>query len=124
MAIFLNKLFTLCPAFADVSINIILRSWAFAVASSSVTCLRHLSEHSLKCSLEEYAPFVRQIGLVPDKHDHDVVSSLRPHVLYPFRRGKKRLTVYEQLRPIMNDTDRQHALVISNTTIATVESRM
>ncbi len=43
MAIFLNKPFTLCPAFADVSMNIILRPWAFAVASSSVTCLRNVS---------------------------------------------------------------------------------
>ena len=40
MAIFLNKLFTLCPAFADVSMNIMFSSLAFAVASSSVTWLR------------------------------------------------------------------------------------
>jgi hypothetical protein len=93
MAIFLNKLFTLCPAFADVSMNMILRSWAFEVASSSVTCLRYLSIHSLGCSFEEYAPLVRQVGLVPDKYDHDVVSSLRPHVVYPFRRGKERLSI-------------------------------
>jgi hypothetical protein len=93
MAIFLNKLFTLCPAFADVSMNIMLSSWAFAVASSSVTCLLHLSTDSVGCSFEEYAPLVRQVGLVPDKYNHDVVPSFRPHVVYPFRRGKKGLTI-------------------------------
>jgi hypothetical protein len=39
-AIFLNRLLTLCPALADVSMNRIPSSPAFAVASSSVTCLR------------------------------------------------------------------------------------
>jgi hypothetical protein len=76
MAIFLNKLFTLCPAFADVSMNMMLRSWAFAVASSSVTCLRHLSILSSGDVFNVYSPLVRQVGLVPDKNDHDIVSSL------------------------------------------------
>ena len=90
MAIFLNKLFTLCPAFADVSMNKMLRLWAFAVASSSVTCLRHVSIQTLlEVSLKAYAPLVRKVGLVPDKYDHDIVSSLRPHIVYPFRRGKE-----------------------------------
>ena len=40
IAIFLNRLLTLCPAFADVSMNMMLSSVAFAFASSSVTCLR------------------------------------------------------------------------------------
>ena len=39
IAIFLNRLLTLCPAFADVSMNMMLSSVAFAFASSSVTCL-------------------------------------------------------------------------------------
>lgn len=39
MAIFLNKLLTLCPAFAEVSMNIMFSWVAFVVASSSVTCL-------------------------------------------------------------------------------------
>ena len=93
MAIFLNRLFTLCPAFAEVSMNMIPSSWAFAVASSSVTCLRHLSMLTPRDVFDEYAPLVRQVSFVPDKYDHDIVSSLRPHVVYPFRRGKKRLTV-------------------------------
>lgn len=39
MAIFLNRLLTLCPAFADVSMNIMFSCVDLAVASSSVTCL-------------------------------------------------------------------------------------
>jgi hypothetical protein len=96
MAIFLNKLFTLCPAFADVSMNKMLRAWAFAVASSSVTCLRHVSIHAPswgRHALEAYEPLVRKVRLVPDKYNHDIASSLRPHVIYPFRCGEKRLTV-------------------------------
>jgi hypothetical protein len=76
MAIFLNKLLTLCPAFAEVSMNMIPSSWAFAVASSSVTCLRHLYILSSGDVFNEYVPLVRQVGLVPDKYDHDIVSSL------------------------------------------------
>jgi hypothetical protein len=56
--------------------NMMLRSWAFAVASSSVTCLRYLSILSFGNVFNEYAPFVRQVGLVPDKYDHDIISSL------------------------------------------------
>src|SRR6267142_683028 len=83
MAIFLNRLFTLCPAFADVSMNKMLRPWAFAVASSSVTCLRHVSfMYSVGHARE---PLVRKIRLVPDEHDHNIASSLRPHVVYPLR---------------------------------------
>lgn len=38
-AIFLKSVLTLCPAFADVSMNITLNSWARFSASSVVTCL-------------------------------------------------------------------------------------
>ena len=40
MAIFLNRLLTLWPAFADVSMNMIFICVDLAVASSSVTCLK------------------------------------------------------------------------------------
>ena len=40
MAIFLNKLLTLWPAFADVSMNMMFICVDLAVASSSVTCLK------------------------------------------------------------------------------------
>lgn len=43
MAIFLNKLFTLWPALADVSINMMFSWFALVLASSSVTCLERLS---------------------------------------------------------------------------------
>ena len=39
MAIFLNRLLTLWPAFAEVSMNMMFSCVDFAVASSSVTCL-------------------------------------------------------------------------------------
>ena len=39
IAIFLNKLLTLWPAFADVSMNIMFNSVALELASSKVTCL-------------------------------------------------------------------------------------
>ena len=44
IAIFLNKLLTLWPALADVSMNMIPICVAFAVASSNVTCLLNLSQ--------------------------------------------------------------------------------
>ena len=39
MAIFLNRLLTLWPAFAEVSMNMMFICVDLAVASSSVTCL-------------------------------------------------------------------------------------
>lgn len=39
IAIFLNRLLTLCPALADVSIESTLSSLAFLSSSSGVTCL-------------------------------------------------------------------------------------
>lgn len=45
MAILLNRLLTLCPAFADVSMNIIFNCVDLAVASSNVTCLTSPRRH-------------------------------------------------------------------------------
>lgn len=44
IAIFLNKLLTLWPALADVSMNMIPICVDFAVASSNVTCLLKLGQ--------------------------------------------------------------------------------
>ena len=51
MAIFLNKLLTLWPAFADVSMNMMFICVDLAVASSSVTCLK---ERGLAAEEDQY----------------------------------------------------------------------
>lgn len=43
IAIFLNRLLTLCPALAEVSMNMMFSCCDFAVASSSVTCLVYIT---------------------------------------------------------------------------------
>jgi hypothetical protein len=81
IAIFLKSDLTLWPAFADVSMNMMFSCCAFAVASSSVTCLEHRRDRRTPISTVMggggyYAPFVRKIGLVADEDDHNVVPSL------------------------------------------------
>ena len=75
IAIFLNKLFTLCPAFADVSMNIMFNCCAFAVASSSVTCLAWRKPSGATRMLG-HIPLVGKVGLVAHKDDNHVVPSL------------------------------------------------
>lgn len=50
IAIFLNRLFTLCPALADVSMNMMLSCVDLAVASSNVTCLTMMQGKMLHIS--------------------------------------------------------------------------
>ena len=61
IAIFLNRLLTLCPAFADVSMNMIPSSVDFVVASSKVTCL-HNRTISILCSNEDCVLAVYRTG--------------------------------------------------------------
>lgn len=80
IAIFLNKDFTLCPALAEVSINIMLSSVAFAVASSSVTCLRNEAVHSsnqykTEGERQKDSPLIRQVGLIPHQYDYYLIAS-------------------------------------------------
>lgn len=83
IAIFLNRVLTLCPALAEVSMNIML-SWVdFWVASSSVTCLR---PRSVRQDMQRgvHTPFVGEIGFVTDKDNNNVRPSLGSHVVNPF----------------------------------------
>ena len=77
MAIFLNRLLTLCPAFADVSMNMMFSSVARAFASSRVTCLctRYMSM-SYTDGMYGNVPFVGEIGFVTDKDYNYVVPPL------------------------------------------------
>ena len=124
MAIFLNRLFTLCPALADVSMNMILRPWAFAVASSSVTCLRHLStyssEKSLRCThrLSDRSALFPTSTTMTSFPRSDRTSSIH------FVVERKDCRSEDVLVLRGNVMSGNHGLVISNTTIATVESRM
>jgi hypothetical protein len=77
MAIFLKRLLTLCPAFAEVSMNMMFNFVALAVASSSVTCLpdeEQITCHwAVKCGKKrkeergksKRIPFIREIRLIP-----------------------------------------------------------
>ena len=95
IAIFLNKLLTLCPAFADVSMNIMFSWVAWAVASSSVTCLREYKFGKTEgWRRTRYVPFVGKVCLVSYQHNNDIVSSLWTHIVYPLWGRHKRLSIW------------------------------
>jgi hypothetical protein len=84
IAIFLNSVLTLCPAFADVSMDMTPSSLARLSRSSGVTCL-HISRDQARRDV----PLVIQVRLVPDQHDDHVLSALVPDVIHPFCRVRE-----------------------------------
>lgn len=125
-AIFLNRLFTLCPAFADVSMNIMFICVAFCVASSRVTCLRRTCDQDFSdnwkpakgtvCHSSQPCFPLAQLShrlLVLSEH-HRSISSWRGRIAG--------LSECEQA--VLSLEYERNPLVMSNTTMATEESRM
>lgn len=101
---------TLQPVLALVSMNMTFSSLALCSPSSIIICLQEkaviqhysvapfdtvmsafswlkgASRHRLRCEhrLMTRSPLLLQVGFVPDKHDDDVTSSLRPDIVDPF----------------------------------------
>ena len=120
MAIFLNRDLTLWPAFAEVSINIIDSSVARAVASSSVTWLR-----KVRCGSEwRFKHTVCQTSLLCFRRGR---LSRRCPVLSEHHLSTSMLTRKKLgLNLCQRDSRRVDcgSLVMSNTTMATEESRI
>lgn len=127
IAIFLKRDLTLCPAFAEVSMNMMSSCAAFALASSRVTCLVDQPINMEDGDNEWAMPVYRlsdRSALLPTKT-----------MMTSFPRSDRTSSIH--LEVDMNDCRSVHKgehihvswgagalLVISNTTIATEQSRM
>lgn len=72
-----------------------------------------------------HIPFIRQVSLIADQNDNHVIPSFRAYIVDPLRRREEGLSILAGAKlGRATNTISSDSLVMSNTTIATEQSRM